>query len=205
MRNLLIVAIALALATPALALTVTYGWEDGGSVLAVYPAGNMIATNVGAPDPVYAGLRSCKLEDAHPSGTPQAYVAWIKGLVDGNQVHCDFWIYDTTPTGEPSGRIWAHYNDDPNDVMGYATSASGPNLYPAGTGWTNDGATNYTWTMSGGHTGLVIEVRTYTNPGAIVWIDEMTVTAPDGATIVLPAPVSAVESATWTGIKALYR
>ena len=144
------------------AATVNYGWEDGGTVLGVYPAGEMIATNVGAPDPVHTGDRSLKLEDNSPSSTPQAYVAWIKNLQDGDVVTGSIFRYDVTPGVAPSARIWGHWNDNPDDVMGYSGSASGNYDYGPGEGWD---CTSYDWTVADGHTGLVIEVRTYSNPG----------------------------------------
>lgn len=173
----------------------SYGWEDGvGTVLGLYGSGDppMIATNVGAPDPVYAGDRSLRLEDNSPSGTPQAYVAWIRGLQVNDVVTGSFWRYDTTPLVSPSCRIWGHWNDDPNDVMGYNGSASGNDDYGPGTGWDQ---TSYSWTVdpNAPHTGLVIEVRTYSNPGDTVWVDDIDVTAPAHATITLvPEPVSLV-------------
>jgi hypothetical protein len=55
-------------------------------------------------------------------------------------------------------------------------------------------------------TALVIECRTYSNPGDIVWIDALTVEYPPGATVVFPeAGPSAVENTSWGSIKVLYR
>ncbi len=181
------VGIVALLAAPAYAVQVVeYGWEDGGTILGSYS--DIDAYNVGAPDPVYAGERSLKLVDQAESGTPQAYVAWITGLTDGDEVTGSFWRYDTTPGASPSGRIWGHWNDDPDDVMGYSGSASGQTDYGPGLGWDE---TSYTWTVADGHTGLIIEARTYSSPGDTVWIDDITISAPDGATIhVAPEPSS---------------
>ena len=60
-------------------------------------------------------------------------------------------------------------------MNGYAGSAGGNDAYGDGLGW--DFA-SWTWTIAG-HTGLVVEIRTYSNPGHTVWIDDLTVTAPD--------------------------
>ena len=54
-------------------------------------------------------------------------------------------------------------------------------------------------------TSLVVEVRTYSSSGDTVWVDAMTVTAPDGSTIVTPESGAPVEGASWAAIKALYR
>jgi hypothetical protein len=141
-----------------------------------------------------------ELEDNSPTGTPQAYIAWIVGLTDGDEVTASFWRYDTTPGGAPSCRIWAHWNDDPSDVMGHDGSASGNNDYGPGTGWDE---TEYTWTVADGHTGLVIECRTYSGPGDIVWIDDLTVTAPETATIYTPDNYTSITPTTWGAIKTM--
>ncbi|MFH1730746.1 MAG: PEP-CTERM sorting domain-containing protein, partial [Planctomycetota bacterium] len=41
------------------------------------------------------------------------------------------------------------------------------------------------WTVADGHTGLVIEARTYSDPGDTVWLDDFQVTCPDTATVVM--------------------
>ena len=62
----------------------------------------------------------------------------------------------------------------------------------------------------GAETSLVIEMRLYSTPSTSgdrtdYWADMVTVTAPTTAEIVFPEGVSAVESASWSLIKALYR
>ena len=203
MKRLAFCALIIAVAVPAMATTVLYGWENGETVLGVYPEGGMIATNVMAPDPVYAGMHSLKLEDAAESGTPQAYVAYICGLTDGDVVDASFYCYDTTPDVEPSGRIWAHYVD--GDVSAYAGSAGGSSVYSTGIGWE---LLSHSWVFDsdgGSRDGLVIEARTYSTAGVIVWIDDLTVTAPAACQIVLPCEPSPVEESTWGTIKAMYR
>lgn len=206
MRVALIIGLVLLLAVPAAyaGFTCTYDWEDCGTVLSLFGTGDppMIVTNVTSP--VHGGLRALKLEDNSPSGTPQAYVAWVTGLVDGDSVWAEFWRYDTTPAASPSGRIWAHWNDDPMDVNGYAGSAGGNDDYGPGTGWD---ATSWGW-MVAGHTGIVIECRTYSNPGDIVWIDDITVKYIGNGAPCIHFPIagpSAAEPSTWGGIKALYQ
>jgi hypothetical protein len=167
--------------------TVNFGWEDPThTILGSYK--DITATNVTAPDPVYAGSRSLKLVDGADSGTPQAYVGWVTGLNDGDQVTAGFWCYDTTPGASPSGRIWGHYTN--GTIDDYAGSASGSYDYPAGDGWSY---LEYTWTFDsdgGSRDGLVIEARTYSSPGDTVWVDDLTITAPDGATISVPEPAT---------------
>jgi hypothetical protein len=177
-------------ALPASAATVTYSWEDGGTVLGLFGSGDppIIATNVGTNNPVWDQDRSLRLEDNSPSGTPQAYVAWIKGLQDGDQVDASIWRYDEAVGEPPSTRIWGHWNDDPDDVYGFNGSAGGNDDYGPESGWD---MVSWSWTVGSGHTGLVVEMRTYSEPGDTVWVDLLEVTAPDHATIVVaPEPGS---------------
>lgn len=179
MKKFMFAAMILAFAALSVnAQTITYGWEDGETILGQYS--DITATNVGAPDPVHSGLRSLKLVDGAASGTPQAYVAWITGLNDGDEITASFWRYDTTPGTAPSARIWGHYTD--GTIDDYAGSASGNYDYGDGLGWDE---TSFTWTFDAdtSRTGLVIEARTYSNSGDTVWIDDLTITAPEHATI----------------------
>ncbi|MFO7654892.1 MAG: hypothetical protein R6X25_13905 [Candidatus Krumholzibacteriia bacterium] len=204
MRRLLMLALALCLlAVPAAARTVfDYGWEDGGTILGQY--GNIEAYNVCfTTDPVHAGCYSLKLVD-QDAGTPQAYVAAVWNLVDGDVVTAGFWRYDTTPAAYPSARIWGHWNDSlPGDINGYNGSASGNYDYGPGEGWDY---VEFSWTVSSGHTGLIVEARTYGDPGAEVWIDDLHIDIPDHAYVQVPGecPVSAEEQ-TWGGVKAMFR
>jgi hypothetical protein len=198
MRTVFFAATVLAASSIAIAQqTEYYGWEGTATLLSMYPDSCVEATLVS--DPVHGGSQSLELERLS-DGTPQAYVAWIIGLADGDEVTASFWRYDVTPAAAPSCRIWAHWNDDPGDVNGYAGSASGNTEYGPGTGWDE---ASYTWTVVDGHTGLVIEARVYSNPGDIVWVDDMTITAPTGTTIVFPGGLS-LENTTWGDIKATF-
>ena len=166
-------------------ITVNYGWEDGNTILGSYKA--IEATNVTAPDPVYAGLRSLKLVDGGETGTPEAFVAYITDLFTADIVDAGFWAYDTTPEGSPRARIWAHYVKN-NDINDYAGSAGGNSAYSDGTGWSE---LTHSWTVDMGvdRTGLVVVVRTYSGSGDTVWIDDLTVTAPERATIQVPGDI----------------
>lgn len=181
---LVLAAVSAASAMVACTETYTYGWEDGGTILGNYY--DITATNVTTY--AHGGSSSLELIDGGVS-TPQAYVAWITGLTDGDVVTAGFWVYDETPEGEyPKGRIWAHYST--TDVLSYGGSASGNGDY-SDTGWTY---LEYTWTFvaDGGtygmRNGLVIEARTYTSEGDTIWVDDITVTAPCDATVTFPVP-----------------
>jgi len=200
MKNLIIIAVLL-LALPMAAMAIqtqSYGWEDGNTVLGTY--GN---ANVGlSMDPVHGGSYSLEFWESPYGGTPQAYVGWIKGLSDGDTVMATFWVYDTTPGTNPSGRIWAHWNDDPVDPNGYNGSAGGNSDYSAGTGWSE---LSYEWTVADGHTGIIIEARIYAAAEFdTIWIDDLTIEAPDAAEIVFPDIPVALERSTWGEIKSAF-
>lgn len=200
MKSVFIVILLLAVSHMAFAdITENYGWEGTDTILGMYPDTCIIVAI--SVSPVYSGAQSLYVLDNHPDGTPQAFVAWIVGLQDGDEVTGSFWRHDLTPGGSPSCRIWGHWNDDPNDIGVYSGSASGNSEYGPGTGWDE---TSYVWTVADGHTGLVIECRTYSSLGDDVWIDEMSVTVPDGAEIRFPGYVVALENSTWADIKAAF-
>ena len=118
-----------------------------------------------------------------------------------DSVTASFWRYDTSPGSSPSCRIWAHWNDDPNDINGHNGSAGGNSDYGPGTGWDE---TSHTWTdTTMTHTGIVIEVRTYSGIGDTVWIDDMVVTAPPGTTIYTPDNYTELHCTTWADIKSM--
>lgn len=184
------------------AQTVTYGWEDGATTLGNY--GDIEAYNVGLIDPhtndyspIHSGDHSLKLIDQAESGTPQAFVALITDLNDGDTVDASFWRYDDTSGSAPSARIWAHYITDANDIDSYGGSAGGNYDYGDGLGWDE---ASHTWTFDsdgGNRVGLVLEVRTYSKPGDTIWIDDLSVTSGDHATIVTPAAAVPVPAAVW--------
>jgi hypothetical protein len=180
------------------------GFEGGETVLDLFGTGEppILAENVG--DVFYGGDSSLRLIDNSPSGTPQAYIAYIWGLTDGQEITAGFWRYDDTPGAAPSCRIWGHWNDElPENPGGYNGSAGGNSDYGPGTGWDE---TTHTWTVEGGHTGLVIEVRVYSNAGDTVWIDDLWILPPGECTIQTPCEIVVpVRTTTFSEVKALYR
>ena len=214
MKTLLTLLALIALAIPAAAQqTATFGW-DGVDVLALGYFGTpaegefpILATlEDGTEVPVYAGTHSLRAEDNAASGTPQLYAAFVHNLRPGDEVHGMVARYDVTPGAAPSGRIWGHWNDslgEPwEDVDQYDGSASGQLDYGLGEGWD---VTEFTWVVPEEHQGLVIELRTYSADGDVMWFDELTVTAPDHAFIRFPGdePV-ATDSKTLSDVKALF-
>ena len=210
MRALLAFAVIVLATSPALGqgTSAFESWEGTHTLLGSYGTGSppIIATiRAGTPIDPYHGLQCLELEDNSPTGTPQAFVAWIKDLAPGALVTVSLWRYDTTPGASPSCRLWGHWNDDVNDINGYAESAGGNEDYGLGLGWDE---VSWTWENPVGrasHLSLVVEVRTYSEPGDVLLIDAMTVTGPPGVFIEIPESGSPVESQTWSSIKALYR
>jgi len=198
MKRLLLSLLVLALgAGTAFADSMSYSWEDGiYTILGSY--GDIIATNDGTY--AWGGTHSLKLEDQAVSGTPQAYLAWVTGLQDGDVVTAAFYRYDVTPGAGPSVRIWGHWNDT-DDINGYSGSAGGNDDYGPGEGWD---CVQWTWTVADGHTGLVIEARTYSVAGDTVWVDDLCVIAPQGSVIMIPDGSVPTEATSWSQVKALY-
>lgn len=174
---------------PVQSATVTYGWEDepANVILGKYSA--ISGWKEDGSTYVRTGQYSLGLEDGATSGTPQAYVGWVTGLQTGDVVKASFWVYDIT-SGSPSGRIWGHYTSDVNDIDSYAGSASGSNTYSGASAWSK---LEYTWTFDAltDRNGLVIEARTYSSAGDTIYVDDLTITAPDHATIITPGGITA--------------
>lgn len=207
---------ALIIALPMLASAQTQtegcGWEDGTSTILGFFGTNLVdVANTASPDPVHTGLRSLTLAEGPHTGTPQAYIAYIEGLQNGDQVTASFWAYDVTPDVSPSLRIWGHWGTD-GDVGSYVASASGPSGYSTGIGWEK---IEFTWTLDTGAvpaaTALIVECRLYSTPATDplgytqYFIDDVEVTAPATASITLPcAQGTPVEATTWGTIKTLY-
>mgnify|MGYP001224548415 CR=1 FL=1 len=172
----------------------SYSWEDGGTILGSY--GNVSnPQNVGITGSVspYEGSAMLSVSESPLDGTPQAYVSFIENLTEGDVVTASFWGWDETPGSSPSLRIWGGYasNGDINDYQG---SAGGNNDYTDGTGWSE---LSNTWTIASGKEALVVQARLYSgdNDPTEYFIDLITVTAPNSATITFPVPPSLVADA----------
>ena len=202
MRTPLVCASMLMIAAGAAsAATDSCGWESPDSlVLATYPDETAITSSLDS-EQVHAGATALKLERNNESPTPSVYVATVDNLNPGDVVTAGFWCYDMTPGAAPSGRIWGHWNDDiAGDIMGYNGSAGGNNDYSAGDGWSY---LEWSWEVPADHKGLVIEARLYSNPGDIIWIDDIQVDAPDGSDLNLACSVeTAVQEMSWSALKA---
>lgn len=203
-RSFIAALLALSAAHAHAIQTVEYGWEDGrGTILGGF--GNLVdASNVtgvqtgstgsgsyGVPG-AHSGDRFLHVAEAPHSGTPQAYLAMVGGLVSGDVVTASFFGYDLSAGGSPSLRIWAHYADSA-DIASYLGSAGGNDAFTDGSGWSEVG---HQWTFDNAAAdALVIEARLYSSPATDAtarsdyWIDSLRVSAPDTAHIATAAAV----------------
>ncbi len=183
-------------------IVVDYGWEDEGSILTFY--GNLDDVNTFAtPNCAYTGDFGLMVTEGAGGGTPQAKIAAIWNLQDGDVVTAGFWRFDDTDGASPSMRIWGNWNDDlPDDMDGYSGSAGGNSDYGPGTGWDY---VEHTWTVADGHTGLMVQCRLYASEGVSQCIDDLHIVAPDHAWVEVPGDNVANELQTWGSIKSLFR
>lgn len=171
----------------------TFDWEDGVStVLGMY--GNANVAN--SDEQANSGTRSLKFWEDPIGSTPQAYVWWVTGLTDGDVITASFFVYDVTPPGttHPSGRIWGHYTDDPNDVTSYAGSAGGNDTYSSGIGW-EQLSQSWTFDSSGGtRDGIVVEARIYSTDLTTntIYVDDAAITVSSDTAVIYAADGSVV-------------
>ncbi len=207
------VAMLLAASTAyAATLSASYGWEDGsGTILGSF--GNVVSpANVSSgtesdPSGVLtatvtpnSGSQMLTVSESPHSSTPQAYLAYVEGLSEGDTVTASFYGWDSTASASPSLRIWGHYAYN-GDVLSYAGSAGGNDTYTDGSGW---GQASWSWTMPAGQEALVVEGRLYSTPSTAdpatttYFIDDLAIevefadgsgriTTP-GGTIAIPEP-----------------
>ncbi len=200
-KALAVLAVALmCTATAQATQVVNYGWEDGGTILSSF--GNLSAaenvtgvqsrveTSVAVADVPGAnsGDYYLKLTESPHDSTPQAYVAYIENLQEGDVVDASFFGFDDT-SSSPSMRIWGHYALN-GDVDSYDGSAGGNATYTIDTGWNQ---VSHSWTIDAGKEALVIEVRLYSTPSTSsdyteYFVDDLSVSAPDHASITVPIP-----------------
>jgi hypothetical protein len=203
-------------------LSTSYGWEDGsGTILGSF--GNLVNdANVTSGDEVsnsttiYAGVtpnsgtQMLTVSESPHASTPQAYLAYVEGLSEGDTVTASFYGWDSTSGGSPSLRIWGHYATN-GDVNSYTLSAGGNDTYTDGGtgGWSQ---VSYSWVIPAGQEALVVEGRLYSSPSTAdpalssYFIDDLTVevnfgggagqiTTPGGTTAIsVPEPTAVVLS-----------
>jgi hypothetical protein len=130
MRNLFLIIFLISFS-----ISENYSWEDGGTILGSY--GNLTdVENVGETDGVvpFDGDYMLTVSESPIDGTPQAFIAWVTDISEGDQITACFYGYDTTANSAPSMRVWGSWTQN-NDINSYAGSADGNEEYTAGTGW----------------------------------------------------------------------
>jgi hypothetical protein len=176
----------LVIAVAANAGVVTYGWEDGGTILGSYD-GPITATN--STEQAYTGNTSLKIveDDVTSAKTPQAFVGWVTGLSENDVVTVSFWVYDITSAGSPSGRIWGSYSTN-SDITAYMGSAGGNNTYSGASTWTN---LEWTWTIPSDKEALVIQARVYGSSSTddFIYVDDITISCTNDNAVIHTAAV----------------
>lgn len=176
---------------------IAYGWENGATILGSY--GNLVnpmnvTSGAGGTVLPHSGNAMLQVTEAPHSGTPQAFIAYIENLTDGDIITASFYGWDNTPGASPSMRIWGHWAQS-GDVNSYEGAAGGNDTYTAGTGWDQ---VSWSWTLDTSAypdaDALVVEVRLYSTPATSntastdYWVDTLVVEAPDTAVINVPSP-----------------
>jgi hypothetical protein len=235
MKKLILIGFAVCLAASTAYgadVVYTYSWEDGPPSTILGSYGNVAdPTNVSGPQSgddgsggsygpsgAYDGTYYLHVAEEPHSGTPQAYVACITGLQEGDSVLVSMYCYDVTPGTSPSGRLWGGWHDAfscPECPGGFVESAGAGyrnSGYSAGNGWDLMEAA-WDWAPPEGTGALIIQFRLYSSPSTCetcrtdFWADLITVTIPDYGHVLFPdlTGPSAVEGTNWGGIKGLFQ
>ena len=176
-------------------LAETYSWEDGGTILGSY--GNLAnVENVGETDGVvpYDGNYMLTVSESPIDGTPQAFIAWVTDISEGDQITACFYGYDTTAGSSPSMRVWGSWTAN-DDINSYAGSADGNEEYTDGSGC-DQVCHTFSTTQENWESGeaLVVQARLYSSSSGPdptkYFIDLVSIeTNSTTATINFPAPV----------------
>jgi len=167
----------------------TSGWEDWplGSSGVLGTFGDNLVTTV-TDELALSGSQSLKLVEDPLSGTPQAYLAWVTGVSEGDTITASVWGYGTGTLAK--GRLWGHYSTS-LDINDYQGSASGPTPYIGlGEVWEQQ---TYTWTVAAGQEAFVLEGRIYSyDPDNIVYYDDLEIISsnPNALITVIPEPTT---------------
>ena len=136
MRNLLLIGFVLLIVVPAFAVvTVTYGWEDGGTILGTKPHVRLACTNVGSPDPVYSGLQFAEVQRArcgHEAGLHRVDQG-TRGRILGARRALRLRHDDRLTLRQDLGAL----QRQPDRRLPATVARPDPPTYTGGTGWTN--------------------------------------------------------------------
>ncbi|OUW04256.1 MAG: hypothetical protein CBD11_00775 [Phycisphaera sp. TMED151] len=185
MKNVMALAAPVLMTSAALAdASGSYSWEDG--VATIIGSFGNIGTAENVSDNANTGSQALYVAESPLSGTPQAYVAWVQGLTDGDVIDGSFFAFDQ---GSVRVRIWGHYTSGTDDPTSYSGSASGNTAYTTDIGWEQ---MSHTWTFdsnAGTRDGLMIECRIYSADEAnnFTYVDDISVNVTgSNATILFP-------------------
>jgi len=126
-------------------------------------------------------------------GSPQVWIASVYNLSPYDHVYAQLWVKGAGSTTK--SRLWASYFE--GEITNYAAShpEGGPNEYKGEDGlW---GLSSYTWPITHGHTGLLIQARVYAYDMAYnsVLIDNLLISTNSTTAYVLMAPKTAAPPA----------
>ena len=185
MKNVMALAAPVLMTSAVLAdASGSYSWEDG--VATIIGSFGNIGTAENVSDNANTGSQALYIAESPLSGTPQAYVAWVQGLTDGDVIDGSFFAFDQSGVRV---RIWGHYTTGTDDPTSYSGSASGNTAYTTDIGWEQ---MSHTWTFDsngGTRDGLMIECRLYSGDETsnFTWVDDVSVNVTgSNATICLP-------------------
>lgn len=219
MRKLTLLMAACMLAGSAMAAqTYTYDWVDGdANYLGSFGTEMIGSTSLAAnhPESDGYGLILTKNNTAQ-NGNAMGFLAAVWELEAGDEVTFSVWRYDPL-SGFPYFRLWAHYNNalvNAHSAMGLDMQTDDGNLMGNNDFGTQNGWEHFshTWTIEAGNTGLVIDAVLYGDLGAEIWVDDIEITVPDHAHVLLPnayypaaGETVAIDAATWTSVKSFFR
>ena len=202
MKKLLLLLLVCCLSVSVLAerYVYKYGWEDNPSTptLGAFRSTDVIAStaSAGDSDPVQTGSYSLELVD-NDTGYPsdelygeQAYICQVNGLEDGDVVIGKYSRYNdsSVSTADVGVRISANYVTAAGGYLGYFDDTS---KNDAGIGTTDVWEDiSYVWTydasVGDSEGSIMILARQYMDAGDTVYLDDLEVTIPDHASIILP-------------------
>lgn len=219
MRKLTLLMAACMLAGSAMAAqTYTYDWADGDANYLGSFGSEMIASTALSANHTAGGGYGLVLTKNNfaQNGNAMGFLAAVWELEAGDEVTFSVWRYDPT-IGEPYFRLWAHYNNalvNAHSALGLDMQTDDGNLmgtmaFGVQNGWEQF---SYTWTIEAGNTGLVIDAVLYGEWGDEIWVDDIEITVPDHANVLLPnayypaaGETVAIDLETWTSVKSIFR
>ena len=173
------------LTLPSISSADAYGWEDAvvGAEGALGIYGNVDSALV-TDQQAHSGDKALEITEFPLSGTPQTYIAWVKGIEAGDTVTASIWVKGAGETSK--GRIWGIYSAA-DDINVYGGSAYGPDPFVGlGGVWEQQ---SHTWTMDDMEA-FVLQARIYSYEGDnnnIIYVDDIDITCSNpNAEIIFP-------------------